>query len=238
MIDNRAMENARGAAVIVSLVLAFGAIAPSLARAADPCHSEDPLDFNEANRRVDCGDADKPGWGTYDFDREMGRIPDGTGPAAAGARTANYSHLPTSFSAWFDNLSASERRQFAAGVARAADVGGANMSARELDAVMVLLQSEIDSYFDSAGLNADQRRRAIAEIAQEVGVGIEPKRASSGDEYEDFGGGFGDLNDDDFSGVDGELESGFDGWEPLDPTEDFGRPSDGGLNSDLDFEGM
>lgn len=238
MTANRIIEKASRVAVTASFALAFGAIAPSLAHAADPCHSEDPLDFDEANRRVDCGDADKPGWGTYDFDREMERIPDGNGPAAAGAQTANYSYLPTSFSAWFDSLSTSERRQFAAGVARAADIGGANMSARELDAMMVLLQSEMDSYFDSAGLNADQRRRAIAEIAKEVGVSIEPKRASSGDEYEDFGGGFDDLNDDAFSGVDGELDSGFDGWEPMDPTEDFGRPSGGEVNSDLDLDGM
>lgn len=237
MTANRIIVKAPGVAFAASFLLAFSMVASTPAHAGDPCKSEDPADFDEAIRRADCG-ADKPGWGTYDFDREMERIPGGNGSAAGGGQTTDYSYLPTNFSAWFDSLSGSERRQFAAGVARAADIGGADMSTRELDAMMILLQSEIDSYFDSAGLDADQRRRAIAEIAKEVGVSIEPKRASSGDGYEDFGGGFDDLNDDEFSGDNGELDSGFDGWEPMDPTEDFGRPLDGEPNSDLDLEGM
>lgn len=240
MCANLALAKAGRAAFAASFVLAFGAMAAAPAHAQNPCKSEDPADLDEAIRRADCGDADKEGWGTRDFDREMDRIPDGDGSATGSGQEADYSFLPTSFSAWFDSLSQSDKRQFAVGIAREAEIGGADMSAEELDALMVLLRSEIDSYFDSQDLSADQRRKAIAEIAKEVGVGLEPKRASSGAENEDFGDELGAGYDEGFrdeSGADG-LGSGYDGWEPMDPTEGFGRPSDGEPNSELDPQGF
>lgn len=235
---NMTLARARRAAFAAGFILALAATAPALAQAGNPCKSDDPLtEYDESIRRTDCnGDIGYHDWENRRPDENSTGDAGASGSAAGSGQEADYSALPTSFSGWFDSLSASDRRQFAIGLAREAEIGGADMSEQELDALMVLLRGEIDSYFDSQGLSADQRRMAIGEIAKEVGVSVAPKRASPGDEYE-FGRDYGDEYDfGDESGA-GDFDSLYDGWEPADPTEDFGRPSDGEPNSELDLEG-
>lgn len=225
---NRKLRRA-GLALTAGVVLALGAGASAYAQ--NPCKSENPLDYDEALRRADCGDADKPGWGTYDYDTQSSRLPDGDA-AAAPVPSADYSYLPTSFSGWYNGLSAADKRKFNARLLEEAGAGDRQMSEREMDALLTLISSEIDSYFASEGLSADERRRAIAEIAIESGVGLDGKRGEAADEavfgrddaYGEFDNGY-------------ETDSGYDGWQPLDPTEDFGRPDEESPYSDLDLEG-
>jgi len=237
MTANLTFAKAGRTAIAAGFVLAFGAAAPAFAQAGDPCKSGDPLtEYDESIRRADCnGDI---GYHDWENRRPDENSTDDAGASGSGnsGQGQDYSALPTSFSAWFDSLSASDRRQFAIGLAREAEIGGADMSEQELDALMVLLRGEIDSYFDSQGLSADQRRMAIGEIAKEVGVKIAPKRASPGDDYE-LGGDYGEYDFGDEYGA-GDFDSLYDGWEPMDPTEDFGRPSDGEPNSELDPQGF
>ncbi|MFQ5785147.1 MAG: hypothetical protein ACE5H8_10035 [Alphaproteobacteria bacterium] len=230
MTANRAFIGTRGAALAAGIALLFvlGAAAPTFAD--NPCKSEDPLDFDEANRHADCGDVDNPGWGTGGLDEETARIPDRRDPGYGDDPASDYRNLPTTFSAWYNGLSPSDKRQFTARLVEEAGVGDRRLSAREIEALLTLVSSEIDSYFNSEGLSADQRRKAIAEIAVDSGVGIDRKRGSSADDAI-FGR---DSNA-------GDRDSGYNNWERVDPTEDFGdfgRPSGGAPKSDIDLEGF
>ena len=208
---------------VMAALAAGAATAPALA--ADPCKSEDPLDFDEANRHADCGTIADEGWGTHDYDRQMQRVPDSQpGRTVVRPEPASYSHLPTTFSGWFDSLSPAEKRRFVDRLAQEVGAGARDLSAREVDAMMTLLAGEIDDFFTSEGLSADDRRKALAEIATEVGISTEPKRSYSADDAI-----FGDM------GAEPSPDSGFDGWAPLDPTEDFGDLSGEEPRSDLDY---
>ncbi len=205
-----------GLAFAAAFFVVFSAFTPVMAQ--NPCKSEDPLDADEAFRRADCGESDSEGWGTYQYDREMDRIPDEGPSVGETSSSANYNHLPTTFSAWFDSLSPAEKDQLARVLAEETGVRG--RSARELEAITTLVGGEIDAAFNSEGLSARQRRMAIVEIATGAGLDVEPKRGS-GYEYEDFGrGDYGDR---------------YEGWERIDPTEDFGRPESDTPKSDADW---
>jgi hypothetical protein len=232
MIRHRLARTICSAALVAAIAAAaFAAAAPALAQ--NPCKSEDPLDFDEANRRADCGGADQPGWGTYDYDNQSARLPDHGSTGATASSTPDYSALPTTFSAWYYGLSAADKAKFAARLTEEAGVGDRRLSQQEIDALLRLVTGELDSYFDSEGLTADQRRRAIAEIAVESGVGLgrDGKRELSPDDAI-FGSDrrrFGDADYDDYGGYADQ------GWERVDPTSGFGEPDDGAADSDPDF---
>jgi hypothetical protein len=197
-------------AALLSVAISGQAIAD------DPCESEDPLDFEPALAHSDCGAIAEKGWGTYDYEHQMARIPNGGG--VTPAMPANYGHLPTSFSAWLDGLTPAERRQFGERLAVETGRDPNDMSAREVDAILTLLAAEMDDLFVSENVSAEERRKAIAEVAGEVGISIEPKATPN--LYETYG-----RPDD--------PNEGLDLFGTGDPTG-FGDPYDGEPESDLD----
>lgn len=215
------LEHARPGVMAAALIVMFGAATPAVAE--NPCKSEDPLDFDDAVRRADCGDSDREGWGTYDYDRSMDRIPDEGTAAVNPYASTEYAHLPTTFTAWFNSLTPAERRQIGTRLADEAGAGNRDFSARELDAFVTLAFGELDSYLASEELSATERRKAIAEVAMEVGLSIEPK-SDPGLGYETFGRS--------------DYDNRYEGWDrvdPTDPTGDFGRPDGDTPESDLDL---
>lgn len=186
--------------------LSFSASAPALAD--NPCKSEDPLDADEAFRRADCGDSDKEGWGTYQTEREMNRIPD---DGASGAGPTNYDHLPTTFTDWFDGLTTQDQLHLARRLAEEVGVDTSNYSPGQLAAIVSTIGEDLDSEFARRGMNAQERRRAIAEIAAEAGISVEPKAGFGADYYEKYG----------------RPDAGaYEGWERVDPTDPGAEASD------------
>lgn len=221
----------RSAALAIVVGLSLAASTPALAE--DPCKSENPLDVDEALRRADCGND----VGYHDWENRRGDESTSNAVGSGDSGGSNdYSHLPTTFSAWYNGLSAADKAKFNARLVEEANVDGRQLSQREIDALLTLVSSELDSYFASEGLTADQRRRAIAEIAVESGVGLgaDGKRELNPDDAI-FGSDrrrFGDADYNDYGFGDGSGDEGWERVDPTDPSSGFGYPDDD--YSDLD----
>lgn len=231
---HRISTNAYRAALAATVFASLFAVAPAFA--GNPCKSEDPLDFDDALRRADCGDA-------ADM-RAMERTRAGAdkqdSTSAGDNQQADYSYLPTTVSAWYDSLSQADQSKFAARLVQEANVGGRNLSRQEINALLTLTFGELDSYFAEQELTADQRRRAIAEIAVESGVGLagEEKRGLNPDDAI-FGADrrrFGDVDDADYSSYKSYTDQGWKRVDPTDPNGEFGQGDADPLSSDPDLD--
>lgn len=216
---------------------AIAAATPSYAQ--NPCKSDDPAALDDALRLYDCGN----NVGYRDWENRHGEesTSDSVGRGDS-SENRDYSHLPTTFSGWYNSLSIADKAKFNARLVEQANVGGRQLSQREIDALLTLVSSELDSYFASEELTTDQRRRVIAEIAVESGVGLgaDGKRELSPDDAI-FGSDrrrFGDADYNDYGGYgDSYSEQGWERGDPTDPSSEFGYPDNGSTDLDLDSLG-
>lgn len=205
---------ARHRVVAAAFVLLLSSAGMAPARAGDGCQPDDPIDeFNEGLRRANGEKIPDKGWGTYDFEKQMDLIPDDPAPGGQIDLSPDYSHLPTTFAAWYDSLRAGDRRQLFRALAAGSAIEGVEATDREIDAYIMLIVGDVDDMLTGGLLSASERQAAIAEIA--IGAGLDPKRDTFG--REGYGDPDGDWNNEDLGNPEG-----------------FGNPFETDITSDAD----